>query len=214
MGGSLLHAARATRPDIAHAVGIVSKLNAAPTQAHLTAVKRIFRYLKGTIELKLQYRHDGENLLGYSDADWANDMDDRHSTTGNVFTMSGGAISWLSLKQTTVALSTAEAEYVALGSATQEAIWLYQLLNDLKIDTKGSIKIMEDYQSTITMAKSSVGHKRTKHIDIKHHFIRETVQTGKITLSYCPTANMLADIFTKRLPRTQFEKLRYGLGLV
>ena len=81
-------------------------------------------YLKGTIELKLQYRPDGENLLGYSDADWANDMDDRHSTTGNVFTMSGGAISWLSQKQTTVALSTAEAEYVALGSATQEAIWV------------------------------------------------------------------------------------------
>ena len=135
MVGSLLHAARATHPDIAHAVGIVSKFNAAPTQAHLTAVKRIFRYLKGTIELKLQYRPDGENLLGYSDADWANDMDDRHSTTGNVFTMSGGAISWLSQKQTTVALSTAEAEYVALGSATQEAIWLYQLLNDLKIDT-------------------------------------------------------------------------------
>ena len=214
MVGSLLHAARATRPDIAHAVGIVSKFNAAPTQAHLTAVKRIFRYLKGTIELKLQYRPDGENLLRFSDADWANDMDDRHSTTGNVFTMSGGAISWLSQKQTTVALSTAEAEYVALGSATQEAIWLYQLLNDLKIDTKGSIEIMEDNQSTIAMAKSSVGHKRTKHIDIKHHFIKETVQTGKITLSYCPTANMLADIFTKRLPRTQFEKLRDGLGLI
>ena len=128
--------------------------------------------------MKLQYRPDGENLLGYSDADWANNVDDKHSTTGNVFTMSGGAISWLSQKQTTVALSTAEAEYVALGSATQEAIWLYhgQLLNDLKIDTKGSIEIMEDNQSTIAMAKSSVGHKRTKHIDIKHHFIRETVQ--------------------------------------
>ena len=90
------------------------------------------------------------------------------------------------------------------------------LLNDLKIDTKGSIEIMEHNQSTIAMAKSSVGHKRTKHIDIKlkHHFIRETVQTGKITLSYCPTADMLADIFTKQLPRTQFEKLRDGLGLV
>ena len=213
MVGSLLHAARATRPDIAHAVGIVSKFNAAPTQAHLMAVKRIFRYLKGTIDLKLQYRSDGENLLGYSDADWANDVDDRHSTTGNVFTMSGGAISWLSQKQTTVALSTAEAEYIALGSATQEAIWLHQLLSDLKVDTKGSIEIMEDNQSTIAMAKGSVGHKRTKHIDIKHHFIRETVQTGKITLSYCPTAEMLADIFTKQLPKTQFEKLRNRLGM-
>ena len=139
MVGSLLHAARATRSDIAHAVGVVSKFNATPTQAHLTAVKRIIRYLKGTINLKLQYRSTGEKLLGYSDADWANDSDDRHSTTGNVFTMSGGAISWLSQKQATVALSTAEAEYIALGSATQKAIWLHQLLTDLRIDTKRSM---------------------------------------------------------------------------
>ena len=154
------------------------------------------RYLKGTIELKLQYRPDDENFLGYSDADWENDMDDRHSTT-SMCLQCQEELSVGQAKKKTVTLSTAEAEYIALGSATLEAIWLYQLLNDLKIDTKGSIEIMEDNQSTIAMAKSSVGHKRTKHIDIKHHFIRETVQTGKITLSYCPTADMLADIFTK-----------------
>ena len=154
MVGSLLHAARATRPDIAHAVGMVSKYNAVPTQAHLTAVKRIFRYLKGTINLKLQYRSTGEKILGYSDADWANDSDDRHSTTGNVLTMSGGAISWLSQKQATVALSTAEAKYIALGSATQEAIWLHQLLTDLRIDTKGAIEILEDNQSAIAWRKT------------------------------------------------------------
>ena len=102
--------------------------------------------------------------------------------------------------------SRAEAEYIALGSATQEAIWLHQMLTDLRIDTKGSIEILEDNQSAIAVAKNSVGHKRTKHIDIKHHFIRETVQAGTINLSYCPTADMLADIFTKQLPRTQFEK--------
>ena len=96
MVGSLLHAARATCPDIAHAIGMVSKFNAAPMQAHLTAVKRIFLYLKWRIDLKLQYRSTGEKMLGYPDADWVNDSDDRHSTTGNVFTMSGGAISWLS----------------------------------------------------------------------------------------------------------------------
>ena len=97
--GSLLHAARATRPDIAHAVGMVSKYNAAPTQVHLTTVKRIFWYLKGTIDLKLQYRSTSEKILGYSDADWVNDSDDRHSTTSSVFTMSGGAVSWLRSKQ-------------------------------------------------------------------------------------------------------------------
>ena len=113
MVGSLLHAARATQPDIALAVGIVSKFNANPTEAHLTAVKRIFRYLKGTANLVLQYKATGSELIGYADADWANDLDNRHSTTGNVFLMSDGAVSWLSQKQATVALSTAEAEYVA-----------------------------------------------------------------------------------------------------
>jgi len=135
------YAARATCPDTTYAVGIVSKFSAAPTQAHLTAIKRIFQYLKGTLNLTLQYKSTSDKLLGYSDADWANDSDDRHSTTGNVFTMSGGAISWLSLKQVTVALSTAEAEHITLGSATQEAIWLCQLLTDLRIATKAPIKI-------------------------------------------------------------------------
>ena len=136
--------------------------------------------------MKLQYRSTGEKLLGYSDADWANDTDDRHSTTGNVFIMSGGAISWLSHKQSTVALSTAEAEYVALGSATQEAIWLNQLLTDLRIDTKRSIEILEDNQNAIATAKNSTGRRRTKHIDIKHHFIKEAVQAETISILVYP----------------------------
>jgi len=119
MVGSLLYAAIATSPDIAHAVGVVSRFNSNPSEAHLTAVKRILRYLKGTVDLALKYRKSAdEMLLAYSDADWAGDVDDRHSTTGNIFVMTGGAISWLSKKQSTVALSTAEAEYVALSTVT------------------------------------------------------------------------------------------------
>ena len=125
--------------------------------------------------------------MGYSDADWANDLDNRHSTSGNVFVMSGGAISWLSQKQATVALSTAEAEYIALGSVTQEVIWLRQLLSDLKVNVQESPELLEDNQGSIAMAKNPVGHKRTKHIDIRHHFIRECVQAGTVSLSYCPT---------------------------
>lgn len=205
--------ARATRPDIAHAVGVVSKFNSEPTEAHLTAVKRIFRYLKGTLDLVLQYEATGRDLMGYSDADWASDLDNRHSTSGNVFVMSGGAISWLSQKQATVALSTAEAEYIALGSTTQEAIWLRQLLSDLKVDMHRPTELLEDNQGSIAMAKNPVGHKRTKNIDIRHHFIRECVQAGTISLLYCPTNEMVADIFTKSLPKRQFERLRQGLGL-
>ena len=123
--GSLLYAAITTRPDIAQAVGVVSKFCANPTQSHLTAAKRILRYLKGTVYLGLSYKKcaDG-NLIGYSDADWADDVDDRHSTSGNVFLLAKGAVSWLSKKQATVALTTTEAEYVALSAATKEAIWL------------------------------------------------------------------------------------------
>lgn len=123
MVGSLLYAAMATRPDIAQAVSVVSRFNANPNTTHLTAVKRILRYLKGTLTLGLKYqRTETGTLVGYSDADWAGDQDDRRSTTGNIFLLAGGAVSWLSKKQATVALSTAEAEYIALSQAAQEGI--------------------------------------------------------------------------------------------
>ena len=178
MVGSLLHLARATRPDITHAIGVASKFNSDPTEAHLTAVKRIFHYLKGTtcISLKLQYKPtSGTKLLGYSDADWANDLDDRHLTSRNVFVMAGGAISWKSKKQQTFAPSTSEAAYMALGLVTQEAIWLRRLLNDLHISTEKPTEIFEDNQGVIAMTKNLIGHKRTKHFDIKHHFVRENL---------------------------------------
>ena len=117
MVGSLIYVAMGTRPDIAQAVEAVSKFCSNPTEAHKTAVKRILRYLKKTINLALKYCKDDKPLIGYSDADWGGDMDDRRSTTGNVFLLAGGAVSWLSKKQTVVALSTSEAEYVARSLA-------------------------------------------------------------------------------------------------
>ena len=191
-----------------HSVAVVSRYNSSPTVAHFTAIKRILRYLKGTINLSLQYKVTGQEIIGYSDADWANDLKNRHSTTGNVFVMAGGAISWLSQKQPTVALSTSEAEYMSLGSATQEAIWLKRLLNDLHAENQEPIEIREDNQGTIAMTRNPVGHKRTKHIDIRHHFVRESVQSGLIGISYCASKDMLADVFTKAVPKPRFEALR------
>jgi len=135
MVGSLLYIAMGTHPDIAQAVGAVSKFCSNPTETHKTAVKRIFRYLKKT-NLALKYCKDGKPITGFSDAHWAGDLDDRHSTTGNVILLAGGAISWLSKKQAVVALSTSEAEYVELSLAAQAAAWLQKLLTDLQIPPK------------------------------------------------------------------------------
>ena len=126
--------------------------------------------------------------------------------------MAGGAISWLSQKQPTVALSTSEAEYMSLGSATQEAIWLKRLLNDLHAENQEPIEIREDNQGTIAMTRNPVGYKRTKHIDIRHHFVRESVQSGLIQISYCASKDMLADVFTKAVLKPCFEALRDKLG--
>ncbi len=213
MVGSLLYAAMATRPDIAQAVSVVSKFNANPNAAHLMAVKRILRYLKGTLNLALKYeRSDSGTLIGYSDADWAGDQDDRRSTTGNVFLLGGGAVSWLSKKQSTVALSTAEAEYVALSQAAQECVWFRRLLSDLGMDVS-PVMILEDNQGAIAIAKNPVDNSRTKHIDIRYHYICECVQNGQIQLQYCPTDDMKADILTKPLVRQKFVYLRSQIGL-
>ena len=127
--------------------------------------------------------------------------------------MAGGPISWFSKKQAIVALSTSEAEYVALSAATQEVVWLRRLLVDLKSTSNGPTVIMEDNQGAIAIARNPTAHARTKHIDIRYHFIREAVQKGTINLCYCPTNEMIADLLTKPLPRGQFEALRLAMGM-
>ena len=136
----------------------------------------------------------------FSDADWGGDLDDRHSTTGNVFLFAGRAISWVSKKQAVVALSTSEAEYVALRLAAQEAAWLQKFLTELQIASE-PIVIMEDNQGAIALARNPIAHSRTKHIDIRYHFIREPQEKGIIDVVYCPSSEMVADLFTKPIPR-------------
>lgn len=155
--GSLLYLSTRTRPDIAYAVGNTARFSSNPTQSHWTAIKRTMRYLNGTRNLGLTYKHNkNSELLGYSDADWAGDLCGRKSTSGYIFLLSDAAISWRSKKQTCVALSTAEAEYMALAIAIQEAIWLRQLISYLqkpKAELVKPITIFEDNQSAICIAK-------------------------------------------------------------
>jgi len=212
--GSLLYASVGTRPDIAQAVSTLAKFCANPTEAHLTAAKRVLRYLKGTRNVALKFEKTGSSsLIGYSDADWAGDIDDRHSTTGIVFTMAGCSISWPSKKQATVALSTTEAEYVALSAAVQEAVWLRKVLSDLNLPMSEPTTLREDNQGAIAMTKNPIAHGRTKHIDIRYHYVKEAVENGVISLEYCSTEDMLADILTKPLPKHKFENLRKRIGL-
>ena len=185
-------------------MGVISRFNTAPTEAHLTAAKRVLHYLKGTIDFSLQYkRTENAKVIGFSDADWASDMDNHRSTTGNVFMMSSGPIICLSQKQATVILSTATAEYITLSSASQEAVLLPQLLSDLGESYTDPTAVMEDNQGAIAMAKNPIGHKRAKYVDIRYHFVRELTHTHSkiIEITYCSTKEMIADIFTKPLVR-------------
>ena len=217
--GSLLYLSTKTRPDIAYAVSNVARFSSDPSKTHWSYIKRILRYLKGTVNFGLCYSYNDlaeKELIGFSDADWAGDVTDRKSTSGYVFMLSGSAISWRSKKQPTVALSTAEAEYMALASATQEAVWLRHLLAFIYHDTNvlsTPTRIYEDNQSSICMAKNHQFHGRAKHIDIKFHFVREQVSCGSIDLKYCKSNDMVADIFTKSLCVKQFKYLRTLLGM-
>ena len=187
------------------------------SKAHLTAVKRILRYLKGTVNLALKYQKSEKSekgsLIGYSDADWGGDFDSRHTpTTGNLFLMAGSPISWLSKKQTVLALSTLEAEYITLCLATQEAVWIRKLLTELLVSVR-PVMLMEDNQAAIAIARNPMAHARTKHIDIRFHYVREALQNGAIDVHYCPTSEMLADLLTKSLSKGQFETLRSAMGM-
>ena len=206
--GCLTYVTTATRPDLAAAVGILAKYMSKPGNDHWTRVKRILRYIKGTLNYGLVFSADDDNhaLVGFSDADWAGDLDTRRSTSGYVFQIQGNTVSWCSKRQQSVSKSSTEAEYIALSGACQEAIWLRSLLADIGIEQKGSTTIMEDNQGAIELAKNPKFHKRTKHIDVSFHFIREQVNLKAITVKYCPTEDMLADIMTKGLAKPAFER--------
>lgn len=215
MLGSLIYIMTCTRPDISWIVSRLSQYMSDPRDKHMTALKHVYRYLQGTKDYELCYSQCTTKLelSGYSDADWANDIEDRKSTTGYCFSLSqdGAIVSWKTKKQQTVALSTCEAEYVALAATIQEALYLTQLLKDMDHGFVRTAKVFEDNQGTICLAKNPVNRQRSKHVDIKYHFIRSNVLQGKIVLVYCPTDNMVADVFTKSATRSKMEKFKRNI---
>lgn len=201
-----------TRPDIVSGVGLLSRYMETPMESHWQAAKRILRYIKGTLNFGLYYAC-GEKfeLKGYSDSDWGRDPVEKKSTTGNVFFGSSTAFSWSSKKQSIVALSSCEAEYVAAASTVCKAIWLKNLLGALKYPQQDPVQIYVDNVSAIKLAP--VQHGRIKHIDTRFHFIRDHVKQRTVELAYCHTLEQVADIFTKPLPFKSFTKLRDMLGI-
>lgn len=207
--GSLMFLAVVSRPDIMFAVNLVSKFLSKHSRAHWMAVKRIFAYLVGTRGRGILYKSGGNEseLVGYCDADFAGDVETRRSTTGYAFMFANGPVSWSSQRQKNVTLSTTESEYVAATAAAREAVWLRKLFEELGSGSDKPTVIWVDNQSAIKLAKNPEYHKRTKHIDIKVHYVREKVASQDIELKYISTECQRADIFTKALPRKQFQLL-------
>ncbi|KAH9717374.1 hypothetical protein KPL71_021787 [Citrus sinensis] len=197
--GSLMYAIVCTRPDISYTVGIVSIYMHNPGKGHWQAMKWILRYIQKIVDLGLLFERDdtlGQGVIGYIDSDYTGNLDKRRSTTGYVFTFAGGRISWKSTLQSTVALSITEAEYMAITEVVKEAIWLQGLLENLGL-AQEHINVYCDNQSAIHLTKNQVYHVRTKHIDVRFHFVREIVNEGKILLQKIKTADNPADMLTK-----------------
>jgi hypothetical protein len=215
--GGILYLSNCTRPDIAYATNQLARHMASPRKAHWRALQRLCRYLQATRTYGLRYSSEEEkpSITGYSDSDWATDATTRRSVSGSTFIFAGAAVSWHSKMQKTVALSTCEAEIVALAAMTQEAIWLKRLECDLQPERhEEPIALYCDNQCAIKLAHDRKFSHRTKHVDIKHFFIRDNLESGDFSLEYCDTTRMIADIMTKALLRIVFERLRRWLGVV
>jgi hypothetical protein len=208
--GALLYAATSTRPDIAHAVSMASRDLASPTAASLLKVKQIMRYLVGTSELGIRYStHDeGVVLTAYSDATWGDDKQTGRSTTGVVLKLCGAAVTWTSQKQPATALSSSESEYAAASEAARDIIGMRLFLSEINHAQPDATMLFIDNRTTISMARDEGNQNRRKHINIKHHHLREQVTEGVIRLSWIETKLQQADIMTKALTRRPFMFLR------
>jgi hypothetical protein len=210
--GSLMYASLGTRPDISFAVTTLSKYSSNPGEAHWNAVKRVFRYLLGTRDYRLTFGAEEQRLTGWADAD-GNMAEDRHAVSGYAFLIDGGAVSWASKRQEIISLSTTESEYVAATHAAKEAMWLRNLIGQIFGPFRDPTTLHSDNQSAIALSQDHQFHARTKHIDIRFHFIRWIIDNGTLRLVYCPTDDMVADTLTKALPSPKVKHFASELGL-
>lgn len=210
--GNLMFLQVVSRPDISFAVNIAARALENPSETHWLLVKRIIKYIKGTLDMGLLYRKTGV-FEAYCDADFAGDKLTRKSTSGSVCMHASAAITWQSKRQQCIALSTTESEYVSAASAAKDIVWLKRLLTECdRVDE--SYTLYMDNMSAMKLVKNPEFHKRTKHIDVKYHFLRDLYSKGEMRIMYINTDEQTADIFTKPLAKSRFTELRSKLGLV
>ena len=210
--GSLMYAMVCKRPDITHAVGVVSRYLSNPGKEHWNAVKWILKYLKGTSKMGLCFGTGEPELIGYTDADMAGDVDSRKSTSGYLITFSGGAVSWKSKLQKCVALSTTEAEFIAATEACKEILWMKKFLQELGHKQQKYV-LHCDSQSAIHLSKNSSFHSKSKHIDVRYHWIRDVLEAKQLQLEKIHTDENSSDMMTKSLPKEKFEFCRRASGM-
>lgn len=214
--GALMYVMIGTRPDISFAIGCLSRYLINPGKRHWDQALRVLNYLRGTRDLVISYSRgsrDGLTLRGFSDSDWAGERDGSRSTSGYIWMLSGGPVSWKSRLQSIVALSSTEAEYITVTAAAQEGIWLRRVMSELGFEQVGASNLAVDNEGAIALSENPQAHPRTKHIRLRYHFIRQYVQEGVIKPQYISTHQNIADMFTKNLPKDRFLELRQGIGL-
>ncbi|KAJ9679813.1 hypothetical protein PVL29_021660 [Vitis rotundifolia] len=215
--GSLMYAQVCTRPDIAFVVGVLGRYLSNPGSQHWKAAKKVLRYLQGTKDFMLTYRRTNIlDVVGFCDADFAGCIDDKKSTTGYIFMMAGGAVSWKSVKQTLTASSTMEAEYVACYEACCHAIWMRNFISALGVVDSISrpLKLFCDNSAAVAFSKNTRSISRSKHIDVKFYFVKEKVAESLIDIEHMSTKSMLADPLTKGLPIVVFQEHVSQMGLL
>ena len=204
--GFVMYSMISTRPDLSYSISLLSRFMSNPGCDHWNALKWLLRYIKSTENVSLNFckRNSTLDLVGYVDSDFAGDRDSRKSTTAYQFTLGGNCISWKSQLQPLVALSTTEAEYVAVTDEFKEAIWLQGFLKEAKL-LDGTVTVYSDSQSAIHLGKNPVYHERTKHVDVRYHFVRDMISKGEVNLQKIPTENNPADMGTKVVTLAKFK---------